>query len=111
MKHRQNRLIRRAVAAALLLTAGAFAAPAMAMNCTYNASSGSMNVYQCTTTYVPLPDDILYWADSTGAMQWGGTQFTATCNEYGRFDVALYRWNGRRFEVIGGASGLCLSEY
>lgn len=110
MKHRKNTLVRRAVVAALLLTAGAFAAPAMAMNCSYNPVSGSMNVYQCTTTFVPLPNDILYWADSTGATQWGGTQFTANCNQYGRFDVALYRWNGRRFEVIDGASGLCLSE-
>jgi hypothetical protein len=94
-----------------LLAAGVFAAPAMALSCTYSPIQGSMNSYQCTTTYVPLLNDILYWADGTGATQWGGAQFTATCNEYGRFDVAQYRWNGRRFEVISGASGLCLSEY
>jgi hypothetical protein len=111
MNYRKNPLVSIAMFAALLLAAGAFAAPAMALNCSYNPSPGSMNVYDCTTTYVPLPDDILYWVDSTGATQWGGTQFRATCNEYGRFDVALYRWNGRRFEAISGASGLCLSEY
>ena len=110
MKPYPQRLVRRAVAAALVLTAGAFAAPAMALDCFYNPGPGTMNVYQCSTSYVPLPDDILYWVDSTGATQWGGTSFTANCDAYGIFEVVLYRWNGRRLVSIGAARGMCLSE-
>jgi hypothetical protein len=110
MKQKSQRFARRAVAAALVLSAGAFAAPAMAVECQYQPSPGAMDVYQCTSSYTPQPDDILYWADSAGGMQWGGTQFTAHCDSSGMLNVNLYLWNGRRFVVVSGARGMCLSE-
>lgn len=110
MKHHSQRFVRRVLAAGVVLAAGAFAAPAMALNCAYNPAPGSMDTYQCSTSYVPLPDDILYWVDSTGATQWGGVSFTAHCDAYGIFEVTLYRWNGRRLVAIDGARGMCLSE-
>ncbi len=104
----QHRFVRRAATAALVLSAGAFAAPAMALECQYNPS-GSMDQYQCSTSYTPTPDDILYWVDSAGGTQWGGTQFTAHCDGSGMLNVSLYRWNGRRMEIVSGARGMCLS--
>lgn len=98
---------RRGLAVALLIACGGFAAPAMALQCTYD--TGSLNAYRCNTSYVPTADDILYWADSAGGIQWGGTQYIASCDTNGFLNVSLYRWNGRRFEVVSGASGMCLS--
>ena len=107
MKTINRRTTRRTLGAALLLSAGAFAAPAMALECAYIP----MDTYQCSTTYTPLPDDILFWSDGVDNTQWGGTQFTAACDSYGMLNVSLVRWNGRRFEVVSGARGMCLSGF
>ncbi len=106
----QHHFVRRAAIAALVLAAAAFAAPAMALECRYDMAI-SMDQYQCSTSYTPTPDDILNWADSAGGMQWGGTQFTAHCDNSGMLNVSLYRWNGRRFEIVSSARGMCLSSY
>lgn len=108
MKHRHRRFHRRAAAAALVLAAASFAAPAMALECQYNLAP-PMDEFLCSTSYTPTPDDILYWADSAGGTQWGGTQFTAHCDSSGMLNVSLYRWNGRRMEVVSGARSMCLS--
>ena len=107
MKTINRRTTRRTLSAALLLSAGAFAAPAMALECAYIP----MDTYQCSTTYTPLPDDILFWSDGVGNKQDGGAPFTAPCASYGMLNVSLVRWNGRRFEVVSGARGMCLSGF
>lgn len=110
MKIRRHTRMRRGISIALLLCTGAFALPAMALQCIYSPGTGPLNQYMCSTSYTPVPDDILYWADSAGGTQWGGTAFTATCDSSSMLNVSLYRWNGRRMEIVSSASGMCLSN-
>lgn len=110
MKNRHRIRVRRGISLALLCATGVFALPAMALQCLYSPGTGPLNQYQCSTSYTPVPDDILYWADSAGGIQWGGTQFTATCDSGSMLNVSLHRWNGRRFEILSSASGMCLSN-
>lgn len=79
-----------------------------AMQCAYAPTATELDKYDCTLGYESaFPVDI-HWADSSGASQWGGTQFRATCGSDSMLSVTVQLTNTLGISQSAGASGMCL---
>jgi serine protease len=78
------------------------------MQCRYTPTFFEMDKYDCTLSYESgLPADI-HWSDSSGASQWGGTYFRATCGSDSMLSVTVEVTNTYGNTASAGASGMCL---
>ncbi|TXH74491.1 MAG: S8 family peptidase [Lysobacteraceae bacterium] len=78
------------------------------MNCVYALTSTQMDKYLCTLSYeTGIPADI-HWSDSSGASQWGGTQYLATCGSDSMLEVEVSVTNDLGNTAVASARAMCL---